>query len=167
MQDYKKVPLTKSDIRTLKLQFRPGILFPLMLLVPGVAAVLLISHINPELFLLTGVDFTWLLIILVIGLTALMHFNMTRNFRADIKNKVKNVFLKPIQKLEEKTDFEAGSGTHYVGQEMNAHKVFYVIVDNIRHRIDQDLFSVLQVEGQIAFHYAPISNYLIKIDRPE
>ncbi|ALO14450.1 hypothetical protein L21SP5_00779 [Salinivirga cyanobacteriivorans] len=167
MQDYKKVPLTKSDIRTLKLQFRPGILFPLMLLVPGVVVVMTIANINPELFLIAGIDLTWLLIILVIGLTALMHFNMTKNYRADIKNKVKNVFLKPIQKLEEKRDFEAGSGTLYVGQEMNAFKTYYVIVDNVRHRIDEEVYKELDPNGEVAFHYAPVSNYLINIDRPE
>ena len=167
MQNYKKVPLTKSDIRILKLQFRPGILFPLMLLVPGVAAVMIITNANPELFLFAGIDATWFLLFVVVGVVSLMHFSMTRNFRADIKNKVKNVVLKPIQKLEVKTDFEAGSGTLYVGQEMNAHKVFYVIVDNVRHRIDEELYKALQSEEEVAFHYAPVSNYLIKVDRPE
>ncbi len=167
MENYKKVTLTESDIKTLKMQFRPGILFPLMLLIPGVAVVLLISNTNPELFQSTGIDFTWLLMVVVIGLAALMHFTMTRNYRADIKNKVKNVVLKPVQKLEEKTDFEAGSGTLYVGQEMNAHKVYYVTVDNVRHRIDADLYNMLEESGEVALHYAPVSNYLIKIDRPE
>ncbi|HKK59215.1 MAG TPA: hypothetical protein VJ937_07040 [Salinivirga sp.] len=167
MEKYKKMPLEASDIKTLKYQFRPGILFPLMLLVPGVVVVRVISNMNPELLLLTGIDFTWFLMVVVIGLAALMHFTMTRNYRADIKNKVKNVVLKPIQRLEEKTDFEAGSGTLYVGQEMNAHKVFYVIVDNVRHRIDKELYNMLETGGEVAFHYAPVSNYLIKIDRPE
>jgi len=50
---------------------------------------------------------------------------------------------------------------------MNAHKVFYVIVDNVRHRIDKELYNMLETGGEVAFHYAPVSNYLIKIDRPE
>ncbi len=161
------MPLEASDIKILKYQFRPGILFPLMLLVPGVVVVGVISNMNPELLLLTGIDFTWFLMVVVIGLAALMHFTMTRNYRADIKNKVKNVFLKPIQKLEEKRDFEAGSGTLYVGQEMNAFKTYYVIVDNVRHRIDEEVYKELDPNGEVAFHYAPVSNYLIKIDKPD
>ncbi len=92
-----------------------------------------------------------------------MHYGMTNKFRKDIKNNVKNVVLKTVQRLEQKKDFEAGSGTLYIGQEMNSFQIYYVIVDNVRYRIDEHLFNSLEEGGKVAFHYGPASNYLITL----
>lgn len=167
MAQYKKLPLDKKDIETLKYQCRPGILFPAMILTLGVVIILVVSFLNPGLFYLANINFKWPLIGILFILALLMNYAMTRKFRADVKSKTKNMVLRPIQKLEEVKDFEAGSGDLYVGQEMQSHKTYYVIVDNIRHRINKEVFDVLEFNGKVALHYAPVSNYLIKIDRPE
>ena len=69
-----------------------------------------------------------------------------------------------IQKKQSKQDYEAGSGTLYIGQEMKGRIRYDIIVNNIPYRVDKSFFLNCKEGDEVCFNYAPRSNFLISVE---
>ena len=91
---------------------------------------------------------------------------MNKKYFIDIKNKVKFSDIKTVEKLEEKVDFEAGSGK--VGpsaMEMKEFDKYSIIVENVRYDIQKELFDKLKEGDDVIFYYTPASMFLLSIEK--
>ena len=158
--------LTEKDIKVLKYQCRMGYVIPAMIFIIGtiVSVAIYESLFNTESNALN----IEILVILASGffaLSFLISYKMNHKYLKDIRFNRKVVETKIIQKKESKSDYEAGSGTMYIGEEMKGYDSFSIIVENYRYRVDKDLFMSSKEGDEILFNYAPISRYLISIER--
>ena len=152
--------LTESDLRELRHQCRMGIVLPILFLI--------LSNMILFLFLLQGhLKFDAPVQITVLALVAvavLIHILMNRKLILDIRNGEKEVEFKRIQHKEKKKDFEAGSGTLCLSQEMNEFDRYVLIIENLAYRVDKDIFEQCRAGEEVAFFIAPISRYQLQID---
>ena len=156
--------LTTKDIKELRYQCRMGYIIPSMLFVIGTALASGVYELNFNDK--TGIN--WLMILFIALLIGMLSFfigyRMNWKYISDIKSNEKVVEAKNIQKKELKRDYEAGSGTLFIGQEMNGFDSFSIIVDNYRYRVEKDLFFNSSEGDEVYFNYGPTSKYLINIE---
>ena len=106
-------------------------------------------------------------LLIIFGFIALSFFiayKMNHKYFSDIRNNEKVIETKIIQRKEYKKDYEAGSGTLYIGQEMKGFDSYSIVVENYRYRVDKNIFMNSSEGGEILFNYAPKSRYLISIE---
>ncbi|MBT3422825.1 MAG: hypothetical protein HOA61_07550 [Bacteroidetes bacterium] len=157
--------LTEKDIKDLRYQCRMGYVIPSMVFIIGTFISSAIYEINlnsksnglnTEMILLFGLGF--------IVLSFIIGYKMNHTYLADIRYNEKVIETKTIQKKESKRDYEAGSGTLYIGQEMKGFDSFSIVVENYRYRVDKNLFMYCNEGDEVLFNYAPLSRYLINIE---
>ena len=157
--------LTERDIIDLRCQCRMGYVIPAMIFIIGTFIFTAIyelyfnsnsNSINTEVVLLIVLGF--------ILLSILIGYKMNHKYLSDIKNNEKVLETKVILKKESKRDYEAGSGTLYIGQKMKGFDSFSIIVDNYRYRVDKDLYINSNEGDEVVFSYAPVSRYLLSIE---
>ncbi len=163
-----KRKLTPQDIKTLRYQCRKGYILPvLFFIIASAGAYLLLNKwVIIEGKVIASQQFIITLLVIAI-LAVFISYLMIGKYLADIRRKEKKVVEKIVQKKEQNKDFEAGSGTLYVGQKMNEYDTYNIIVDNTRYEVGPELYEKCREGGKVAFHYGPKSNYLIKIEAAE
>lgn len=156
--------LTKEDRNKLKSASRIGFVFSMFLFLPAIAAWLLskFGYIEkiPDLLPPAGVLLSFLILFLV-----------NRKYWIDLKKGEKNILVKSISKKESKEDYEAGSSVGYStnGKKhafysgMNSHMEYYIIVDNVRYRIDKETWEQVNENDKIEFHVASSCKELFSI----
>jgi hypothetical protein len=93
---------------------------------------------------------------------------MNKKYYSDIRNNEKLSEKKIIQRKIDKTDYEAGSGNMTTLPHNNPMKEFTrydLIIDNIKYRIDKELFDNCNDGDEVLFYYAPKSKYLLSIEK--
>jgi hypothetical protein len=158
--------LTKKDIKELRYQCRMGYVIPAMIFILGtfISGAIYELNFNTES---DGINVEMILLITLgfIALSFFTNYKMNWKYISDIRNDEKVIETKTIQKKEYKTDYEAGSGTLYIGQEMKGYDSFSIVVENCRYKVDKDVFLNCNEGDEIIFNYAPISRYLINIEQ--
>jgi hypothetical protein len=158
-----KKSLTQNDIKEIRYQCRMGYILPPMLFIFGTIFTGGIYALN---FSSGESDNEILLFIAIVfaGLAFFIGYKMNWKYISDIKCNEKEIETKIIQRKESKRSYEAGSGTLYIGQEMKGNDLYSVIVENIRYRVDEELFSGCSEGDEVLCNYAPMSRYLINIE---
>jgi hypothetical protein len=166
LRKYKKeIRLTPEDRRLLKQQLKPGVVIPMLLLFLGLIILLFLvvsDQINTEY--ISESEFIVLYISTLFFTTVILGYLISRKYLMDLRNGVKQIEIKRIEKKETIVSREAGSGTLYTGQPMKEVGVYAIIVDHTRFRIDKDRFDNCKENGQVEFHMGPISKHLIRIE---
>ena len=95
------------------------------------------------------------IIVIISGfiLSFLLSYKMNYKYYIDIRNKEKIQKVKIIQKKEQKKDWEAGSGTLYIGQEMKGFESLSIIVENYRYRVDKEIYMNCKEGEEILFKW--------------
>ncbi len=158
--------LTDKDIKDLKYQCRMGYVIPILIFILGsvFSSSIYELNFNPN----SNEINTEIILLITFGIFLLSFFisyKMNWKYLSDIRNSEKEIEIKIIQKKEFKRDYEAGSGTLYIGQEMKGYDKFNIVVENYRYRVDENVFLNCNEGGEIIFNYAPISRYLINIEQ--
>ncbi len=156
--------LTKKDIKELQYQCRMGYIIPSMVFLIGTLIVTSIYETNFNTRLAFNIQATLIIALLFAVLSFFISYIMNWKYLSDIRDKKKIIEPKVIQKKESKRDYEAGSGTLYIGQEMNGFDSFSIIVDNYRYRVEKDMFLKCNEGDEVYFNYGPTSKYLISIE---
>lgn len=158
-----KESLTQNDIKELRYQCRMGYILPPMLFIFGTIFTGGIYTLN---FSSNELDYKILLSISIVfaGLAFFIAYNMNWKYISDIEHGRKEVVTKIIQRKESKRDYEAGSGTLYVGQEMKGFDSYSIVVENIRYRVDEKLFFDCLEGDEVLFNYGVKSRHLINIE---
>lgn len=160
-------PLSANDIKELRYQCRMGYILPGMFFILGSTLFTAIVFNMTEIFESENIEMTAMSLVGFAVLSLALSYKMNWKYLFDIKNREKLIETKIIQKKESKRDYEAGSGTLYIGQEMNGYDSFSIVVENYRYRVDKDVFEHCTVGGEILFNYGPKSRYLINIEAGE
>ncbi len=153
-----KAKLTESDIKNLKYEMRPGLIFSLFFSVFGIAGTILYyanNEIMPAALVFSGT-------ILFCGM---LYFLINRNKLADIGNKEKLLEIKIIDKKISKTDWEVGNGSVADYQEMKAFDLYNFIIDGVKYTVEKELYESCNAGDKIVFHTAPKSGHILKIEK--
>jgi hypothetical protein len=157
-----KEPLTQKDIKDLKYQCRSGYILPLIIFIVLNLIFILSKVINNEDS--TNVNTLILVVIGCASFSILVSYIMNRNYIYDIRDNLKDVELKIITSKRSKIDYEAGSGTLHLLQEMKGSDVFSIVVENYRYRVDKNLYLSCNEGDEVEFKYAPRSRHLLSME---
>jgi len=161
-----KKALTQDDIKEIRYQCRMGYVLPSILFIIGTVISVAVYEIN---FNSNSLDTEMFLIIASVFavLSTLVGCKMNWKYVSDIRYNEKQIETKIIQRIESQRSYEAGSGSLYIGQEMKGNDIYSIVVENIRYRVDEELFSGCSEGDEVLFNYAPMSRYLINIELKE
>lgn len=156
---YTKRRLSEKDKKVLKHQCRAGIVI-FILCTPILFSVVYIlsdQYFPKYISLFTSITSSLLIM-------AITSYTMMRKYIRDIKNDEKELYLKTITRKEQVTDYEAGSGiVGKIGKDMKLFTQYSFIIDNIRYKVEEDLFQKLEEGEEVFFAIAPISRYQLEI----
>lgn len=155
--------LTKEEKKAIIYQCRTGYVFSTMLFLLGLFMVFIYKaysladtdNFNINEFILFG--------FILALFSLLLNYLINRKCMIDIRNGIKKQEIRKIQKKQSKQDYEAGSGTLYIGQEMKGRIRYEIIVNNISYKVDKSFFLNCEEGDEVYFNFAPRSNYLINI----
>ncbi len=164
--------LTESDRKEIKHMTRIGFVLPGLILGISVIINLLFlvdTNDNTNFVLLTFIDFG--IIIICLGISYLMN----RKYYQDLKLGVKIIRIEKVQDKENKTSYEAGSGTLHRpvlgklfpklwSQEMKPIFLVYLIINNYRYEVNKTLFDKTRIGDFVEMHYSEISETLLTIE---
>ena len=113
-----------------------------------------------ESFFILGFLFSFLIVWLV-----------NRKCWIDLKNNEKEVVRKIITRKESKEDYAAGSsvGFSFTGKKsrlytgMKSYIEYSLIIENVRYKIEKELWEKVNEKEEVEFHYAPKSKELLEI----
>ncbi|MCF8298434.1 MAG: hypothetical protein K9J13_12880 [Saprospiraceae bacterium] len=159
-----KAALNQEDIKTLKYQCRAGIIVSLAILILGIACVWTIKFSYSD-YTLSNKLYSALTLLMFILLAIIIGYLMTGKYLKDIRNGYKYLEIKRIESKESEIDFEAGSGTLYIGQKMNSFNSYSLIIERYRYRVEKELYEKCNEGDEVIFHIAPISKHRIKIEK--
>lgn len=156
--------LTEEDRKKLKYATRTGYIFGALLFIPFLAAFLMslfdIVDGMPDYLILIG-----------IFLSILIMWLINRKWWTDLKYNEKEVLKKIVARKESKEDYAAGSsiGFSFTGKKskvytgMKSYMEYSLIIENVRYKVEQELWDKVNENEEVEFHYAPKSKFLIGI----
>jgi len=153
--------LTDKDIKDLKYQCRMGVILPVLLLIISNMIIFSIVYINKIEY--SNIMFL-ISVLITVAISVLLNLSMNRKYISDIRNGEKCFEIKNIQFKEKNKDFEAGSATLYIGQEMNEFYRYDLIIENTRYRVDKNLYENCENGDEIVFFIAPKSKFLLQME---
>jgi len=156
--------LNKDEIKELRLRCRMGYIIPFFTFVIG--SFLLLAIVSVFFYSETEEfgDMPIIVITACFFLSVILSYRMNYKYYFDIRNREKVQEVKIIQKKELKRDWEAGSGTLYIGQKMNGFESLSIIVDNYRYRVSKEIYMNCKEGDEILFNYGPKSKYRLDIE---
>lgn len=142
-----KRQLQTIDITKIKYSCRPGMLICMMMIFTSSLLLIgsdLYEHQTPLInswpYFAGSIIFAFLIL-----------FLMNRGCYLDLKKGYKTIDRKTIQKKESKIDFEAGSGKSHMFQKMNSFNAYYLIIENTRYRVKEELFNTVEMGSSVSF----------------
>ena len=164
--------LTESDRKEIKHMTRIGFVLPGLIL--GISVIINLLFLvdkndNTDFVLLTFIDLG--IIAICLGISYLMN----RKYYQDLKLGVKKIRLEKVQDKENKTSYEAGSGTlhkPFLGklfpklwsQEMKPIFLVYLIINNTRYEVKKTLYDKVKNGDYVEMHYSEFSKTLLTIE---
>jgi hypothetical protein len=163
MNNTKITKLSKEDIKAIRYECRTGYILAIMLFLIGLLIVFVYkSNFFTDLKTLNKSELILIVFVLVL-FSFLVSYAINWKYFFDIRNGVKRTETCLIQKKQSKADYEAGSGTLYIGQEMKERTRYNIFVNNIPIRVNKNFFINCNEGDAVYFNYAPRSGYLINI----
>jgi hypothetical protein len=159
-----KAPLTPEDIKSLRYECRPGIIFAVgMFLLTSFLAFLTLNVDTAKSFFSNyGVVIIATPVLIATAFLLYMVFN--GKYLKDIRNNEKDQIRYTIQKKENKVDYKTGSASLWYTQKMKPSDHYLLTIDNCGQDVDKELFDRASVGDEVVLHMAPISGLLLKIE---
>jgi hypothetical protein len=159
-----KASLTPEDKKSLRYECRPGILFGIGIFFIGAVAIYLAyvfmaEKATPHIYL-----YTFGSLALLIAVSIFISRQFISYYLKDLKNDEKDLIRYPIQKKEGKTDYEAGSASLSLTQEMKAWDHYILTINDSEHEVDKQMFDRANEGDEVTLHIAPVSGHLLKIE---
>jgi len=153
-------PLTQKDIKRIKSQCNVGFLRSLIVLLLGTFLTILYSYINS----LSDLEESSFIFLIVLIISLIVLYGMNRKYFIDIRNGVKDIKRKKVQKKESKVDYEADSNNPNSDQNIRSNDGYIIVVDDTEYKVEKDVFDRCKEGEEVIFNYAPFSKYLINIE---
>ncbi len=151
-----KAKLTEEDIKKLKYELRPGLIFSLFFAVFGIAGTILYladNNLNSAALVFTG----------TMAFCGIVYFFINHKKLTDLSNKEKILEIKTVEKKSSRLDWEAGSGMP--AGAMKAFDLYNFIIDGVQYKVEKELYEKCHAGDKLIFHIAPKSEYILKIEK--
>ncbi len=169
----KSLNLTETDRKELIHMTKPGYLIPILFI--GIGAII-------NLYFLLGRDVQYNPIILLssdIGFATIcfvIFYLINRKYYKDLKIGSKKVKTGKVSGKEDRTSFEAGSGTLHIpglgdrfpkqwSQKMKPNYLVYFIINNYRYKVNKTLYDKTNIGDLVEMHFSEFSNTLLSIKK--
>jgi len=159
-----KAALTKEDIKSLRYECRPGILYAVGIFFLGFLTAFLCLDVDPQEGFISNYLSFLLATILSIIVSTLLAFLFAKNYFLDIRNGEKLIMQKLIQKKENSISYEAGSGSLFIGQKMRSSDSYDLKIDDHIYSVDEALYEQASEGQYVNLHIAPLSEHLLRIE---
>lgn len=159
-----KQELTPKEIKQLKYETRPGIIFCISIIAITYFITYAIEYEQPiNLTIVRNIS-------LLIGI--LIFYLISKNYFKDIRNGYKILSEKTITGKELKEDNEAISGAgrlfsdkkRILERPIPTHHKFYLIIERHRYIVEEEIYQDAVPGDTVIFHTAPHSGFLLKIE---
>ncbi|MEE4198210.1 MAG: hypothetical protein V2I54_11235 [Bacteroidales bacterium] len=159
-----KRKLTPQDRKKLKASARVGFIISFLMFLVSLAPWIISILENKEGFLIYLTPIGILMSVIILWLA-------NRKFWSDLRAGEKDVLIKTIDKKVAQEDYEAGSSAGFSTngkksafyKEMNAFTNYAIIVENVKYRVDKELWDRVEEKDKVEFHFAPKSRELLAI----
>ncbi len=160
----KKQRLTVENQKMIKYSLRPAYIYGII--------IFLISIVFSSIPVMREVDENSIYIFLAgLSISVLIVWLINRKYWTDLRNDEKQIITKVVGRKEKYLDYEAGSSVGYsmsgenssFYKEMNSRDVYSFIIDNVRHKVDKEIWMKVKEKGEIEMHYSISSNDLLEI----
>jgi hypothetical protein len=106
----------------------------------------------------------------------LLSFLINRKLNKDLKFGTKKIRIEEVTKKEDKTSYEAGSGTLHIpilgdlfpklwSKKMKPSYKVFLIINNYRYEIDKQLYDKVKKGDLVEMHYSQCSETLLSIEQ--
>lgn len=163
-----KAQLTANDKKELKNQCKIGYVLPTLIFLLGTAICVVLYELNFNEANSPDFQIDLLIAAGFFVISFLLSFFINRKYIQDLRNNEKVAETKIIQQKSETKDFEAGSGNVTPVAHLNEMKGFFrydIVVENVKYRIDKELYDICSDGDKLVFYYAPKSKYLLSIEK--
>ncbi|PLX24547.1 MAG: hypothetical protein C0599_01950 [Salinivirgaceae bacterium] len=157
----KQIGLNDEDKTIINRQMRAGIVVSFLLIIIGFGATLGTFFLDKSDPKIIEPGELWIPLVGVAVLANGIFMLMNRKYLADLKEGSKTIETKKIQRKEIKKSHEAGGGVYSAAKPIDIH---YIIVENTRYEVTPEEFEKANEGGEVLFHYALKSNFLIKTE---
>jgi len=165
--------LSASDRKEIKNMTKFGFVLPTMIiLLAGILNMyfLLDTKVNFNLQILYLIDFVLILLCIFIS------YRMNHKHFKDLRNGVKRIELAKVTSKQDKTSYEAGSGTLYIpilgdlfpklwGQKTEPNYLVYFIIENYQYEVNKELYDNVRKGNIVEMHYSIFGNTLLRIEK--
>lgn len=167
--------LTDKDRGVLKYEKRIGYVFSGLVICFGGLFNLIYFLLNK-----TGPDYL-VLSLTDLGVLFLAYFVCNRvnlKVNRDLKDNVKELLKRRVDKKIVEKSYEAGSGTLYIpilgdlfprvwGQKMNERKKYFIYSNDYRHEVEEEMYNYLKKGDEFYIHMAKNSGIVLSFSRNE
>lgn len=171
----RQMRLTTSDKQEIKQMTRIGFVIPVMILV--VAGILNLYFLVEDIFI-GNLQYILFIDLGLVFICAFIFYRMNNKHYKDLNNGLKKILLSEVIAKEDKTSYEAGSGTLYIpilgsifpklwSQKAKPEHLLYLIIDKHRYRVDKDLYNKINNGEKVEMHYSLVGNTLLSIEKPK
>ena len=166
------IKLSDKDIKIIKYERRPGIVIPLMILtLAGLFNLIYLSNSNNSI--------SQIIILIInsgiITFCVFLSFLINWNYNKDLKAGTKKIEIERVNKKEERTIYEAGSGTLYLpilgylfpklwGQPMKPIQKLHLIINHCRYDIEKEMYDNIKEGDLVEMYYSQYSEILLGIE---
>lgn len=160
-----RLQLSEKDRKELKFQCKAGYIFGIMIFFIGTIVsafffkTAFLEESNAE-----EIQIGFIIIISSFFLSFLIGFLINRKYLADLRYNVKEIEPKVIERKKSKEDYEADN-ERARSYRMTSYARYDLIIENTKYRVSKDFFDKCSEGDEVIFNYAPISGYLLGIEK--
>jgi cell division protein FtsL len=160
-----RLQLSEKDRKELKFQCRAGYIFGVMIFFIGaVASAFFFKTAFMEETNAEEIQIGFIVILSSFFLSFLVGFLINRKYLADLRYNVKEIEPKVIERKKSKEDFEADIERPR-SYRMTSYARYDLIIENTKYKVSKDFFDKCSEGDEVIFNIAPISGYLLGIDK--
>lgn len=158
------IDLTDEDKNIINRQMRAGIVISFLVIIIGFGTALAIFFLDKSEPKIIEAGELWMPLVGIAVLANGIFMVINRKYLGDLKEGSKHIETKKIQRKELDRSRQTGSGTIHTGKKGNAIETPYLIIENTRYEVTPEEFENATEGGELQFHYATKSNFLIKTE---
>ena len=162
-----RLQLSEKDRKELKFQCKFGYIFGIMIFFIGaIASAFFFKTVFMEESVAEEIQIGFIIILSSFFLAFFLGYLINRKYLADLRYNVKETEPKFIERKKSKEDF-AADNERPRSYRMTNYARYDLIIDNTKYRVSKELFDKCSEGDEVLFNVAPISKYLLSIEKKD
>ncbi|MEI6765537.1 MAG: hypothetical protein WCM76_07835 [Bacteroidota bacterium] len=164
--------LSKTDIKQIKYELRPGIIFSIIVLFfGGLFNVLFFTseNYNSRILFIVVAD------VVIMCSSLLVFYAMNRKYIKDLRAGTKQSKTGTVENKEEEISYEAGSGNLHIpilgdifpkiwGQKMKENTKFFLIISNRKYEVEKEFYDKVNNGDLLEIYFSEYSEILLGLE---